>query len=257
MPLQNLLSRTPKNLAKPVVADVGCGDGFATSLLRQHWPAARIISIDKDKAKLRSALSNSIDSNVSFVHKEVGTAQDIFGAHVGVNVVFCNASLHRLPTHETLVPEVWKMLPPGGIFAAQIPHHDAGFHALLAECLSQTGLPAPASKPVEELPKPHAFYNLVYSQDLENFESWSTEHYHYFKHDELLDTLLSETCHGDLETVSELQIKNPSDYKALQELFAKRYTEQHGEVAGKKVGVVMKRFYFVATKAGQGSTLVR
>ena len=241
-------------MARPVVADVGCGDGHSITLLRQHWPTAKLVCIDRDKERLRRAMQNSIDSHVSFVHKEVATAADIMESDEGVNVVLANSSLHHLPDHTTLVPEIWKALPPGGVFAAQMPLLNDPHHAILEACLSELKITSPAPQGTM-LQAPHTYHELLSTPDLSSFESWITSQHHYFPAEHVFALLTGETCGSDLSFIADLETTAPEQYKALRALFEKRFAEQNTRLKNGKFCCAVQRFYFVASKTG-GPTMI-
>ena len=242
-PLQLLLSQVRKKIALPVVADLGCGDGYAIPHIRQHWPDARIVCIDSSKDKLKDAMANCIDSNVRFVHTDVRAGSDVVIPDEGINVVFANSSLHHFCKDSPLLPEIWDLLPGGGVLAAQSPVVSAGstYARLLSECMREAGMAGP---PAEEggLLSPQEYDGLMH-EEADQLHSWSTEEHHFVPQDQLLALLVGSG-------VFALQ---PEEVQALSQLFGKRYAEEHAALPSKRFAAVIPRFYLVASKKGPGS----
>src|SRR5258705_283642 len=96
-PAADLLSRvlleTPSR-----VADLGCGPGNSTALLRARWPEAEIDAIDSSAEMLQAARAAGLDARLiqaDIAQWTPGTAYD---------VIYSNAALQWLGNHETLFP---------------------------------------------------------------------------------------------------------------------------------------------------------
>src|SRR3954471_21672344 len=60
-PAADLLARIPLQTPKRI-ADLGCGPGNSTALLRTRWPEADITGLDSSAEMLRDARSSGVDA---------------------------------------------------------------------------------------------------------------------------------------------------------------------------------------------------
>src|SRR5919108_3677539 len=115
-PALDLLQRVP--LAGPSrVADLGCGTGNVTALLRARWPTARVTGIDASRAMLERARAS--DRDVEWLEADVAT----WTPAAPVDVLFSNATLHWIDDHAALFPRLMTRVATGGVFAVQMPRN--------------------------------------------------------------------------------------------------------------------------------------
>jgi len=108
-------------------ADIGCGPGNSTEVLRERYPETRIVGVDSSPDMIDAARKRLPD--VAF---EVA---DIAGwAETGFDVILANAVIQWIPGHETLLPALMGKLAPGGSLAVQTPDNlDEPSHRLMRE----------------------------------------------------------------------------------------------------------------------------
>jgi trans-aconitate 2-methyltransferase len=126
-PAIDLLARVA--LAAPgQVFDLGCGAGNVTRLLRERWPAARIVGVDSSAAMLAKARLEQ--PNVEWIEADLAA----WRPDRPPDLLFSNAALHWLGGHETLFPALVGLLAPGGTLAVQMPrNHAAPSHTGMVE----------------------------------------------------------------------------------------------------------------------------
>src|SRR5262245_7241390 len=115
-PAADLLARVP--LERPRrVADLGCGPGNSTALLRARWPQTEIDAIDFAPEMLRDARKSGVDAR--FIEADIAqwTPDDAY------DVIYSNAALQWLEHHQTLLPRLVSFLQPGGALAVQVPRN--------------------------------------------------------------------------------------------------------------------------------------
>jgi len=113
-----LLARVP--LAAPArVLDLGCGPGNSTALLAKRWPAARITGVDNSAEMLARARRDL--PKLEWVEADASSYEP--GAPL--DLLFSNALLQWLPSHERLVPALLEKVRPGGALALQMPKNFA------------------------------------------------------------------------------------------------------------------------------------
>ena len=138
-PALDLLAQIPLEAAAHV-ADLGCGPGNVTPLLKHRFPDADVLGIDGSPDMLAKARVAAPDCRF-----EAGD----FNSWVPVekpDLIYSNAALHWVTDHDVLFPRLLSLLKPGGVLAIQMPSmHDAPLRALQNE-VARTGPWAPILK---------------------------------------------------------------------------------------------------------------
>jgi trans-aconitate 2-methyltransferase len=98
------------------IIDIGCGPGNSTVILRERWPDAHVVGLDSSHSMLEKAKAKYPGCE----WRLMDAAGDLssLGAF---DVVFSNAALQWIPDHETLLPNLYAQLSPGGVLAVQAP----------------------------------------------------------------------------------------------------------------------------------------
>jgi ubiquinone/menaquinone biosynthesis C-methylase UbiE len=96
-----------------IVLDVGCGDGFFTSLLAEH--RVEVIGIDNSNAFLRRAQATTADAPNLEVLK--GDARQLPRDEGSADVVWSAHSMHSYPDVQQCLREFRRILRPGGWLA--------------------------------------------------------------------------------------------------------------------------------------------
>jgi trans-aconitate 2-methyltransferase len=126
-PVRDLVARFP-NAEVLSAADIGCGPGNSTEVLRERYPGARIIGLDSSTEMIEAARRRLPD--VAF---EVADIREWL-PKAPLDVILANAVLQWIPDHETLFPALIAKLGPGGAFAVQMPDNlDEPSHRLMGE----------------------------------------------------------------------------------------------------------------------------
>jgi trans-aconitate 2-methyltransferase len=172
-PAIDLLNRIDL-IAPKRVYDLGCGTGNITQLIAQRWPGAKITGVD-DSAQMLAQAAREI-SDIEWVQQ--GLAQ--WRPSQPADLIFSNAALHWLPSHETLFPALVESLNPAGVLAVQMPRNFlAPSHTLIHETVRNGPWHAKldhliAPPPVAE---PHFYYSLL-STRASSIDLWETEYLH-------------------------------------------------------------------------------
>ena len=126
-PIVELLARVPAEDARSA-ADLGCGPGNSTALLRHRFPGADVIGIDTSPDMLAAARQRL--PGVRFEAGDLATWQ----SPRPLDVILANASLQWVPDHTRLLPLLTGQLAPGGSLAVQVPDNlDEPSHVLMRE----------------------------------------------------------------------------------------------------------------------------
>ena len=115
-PASDLLARVALE-APNRVADLGCGPGNSTGLLRTRWPSAEIVGVDNSLEMLREARASGVEAH--FVQADIAR----WHPEAPYDVIFSNAALQWLQDHESLIPRLFSCVAPGGVFAFQLPRN--------------------------------------------------------------------------------------------------------------------------------------
>lgn len=167
-PAAELLARVAKPAAR-YVADLGCGPGNSTELLRAAWPEAVITGVDNSPAMLEQARQALPDCQ--FVEADISR----WRPERPLDVIYANASLQWLTDHERLFPHLVSQLSPGGVLAVQMPDNwQEPSHTLMRQVAQEMGLPPRGRAP---LPGIHRYVDVLNESGCEA-DIWRTTYYH-------------------------------------------------------------------------------
>jgi trans-aconitate 2-methyltransferase len=126
-PVHDLVHRIPDG-AVSCAADIGCGPGNSTEVLRERFPHAHIVGVDSSSDMIEAARKRL--PGIAF---EVADIRQWEPAQP-LDVILANAALQWIPGHETLMPALLARLNPGGALAVQTPDNlDEPSHRLMRE----------------------------------------------------------------------------------------------------------------------------
>jgi trans-aconitate 2-methyltransferase len=173
-PVRDLVQRIP--LARILsAADIGCGPGNSTEVLRERYPEARIVGIDSSPDMIEAARKRLPD--VAF---EVADALEWPSAEP-LDVILANAVLQWIPEHETLIPTLIANLKPGGTLAVQMPDNlDEPSHRLMREIAAD----GPWARKLKDAAKARAerhgaeFYFRLLRRHAPHVDLWRTTYFH-------------------------------------------------------------------------------
>src|SRR6204780_3700321 len=129
-PVHDLVARIP-NPEIVGAADIGCGPGNSTEVVREGSPEACIVCLDSSPDVIDGARKRLPD--IAF---EVADIRH-WRPKEPLDVILANAVLQSIPDHETLFPALMAKLGPGGALAVQMPDNlDEPSHRLMGEVAS-------------------------------------------------------------------------------------------------------------------------
>jgi trans-aconitate 2-methyltransferase len=159
------------------VVDLGCGPGNSTKVIAERWPQAEIMGVDNSASMIETARREYphyrwVVSDISLWASEPGPPFDI---------VFSNATLHWVPDHVTLYPNIFARVARGGAFAAQAPCNlDSPAQRLMREV-------APRGLRVNEwFTHPAGFYYDLLAPLSAHLDMWETEYLHILPNPEAI-----------------------------------------------------------------------
>ena len=158
------------------VIDIGCGSGACAILLAQECGASSIVAIDVEspvcKAANKRVIANGLSDKVSIQLVEPGPlpfADEMF------DLVFSKDSIIHIPDKEALALEAYRVLKPGGCFAASdwLISHDNSPSSEMVEYLKAEGLDFAMASPAryEKAMKNAGFVDV----ELVNRNSWYSQ----------------------------------------------------------------------------------
>ncbi|MBM2620905.1 class I SAM-dependent methyltransferase [Actinoplanes sp. LDG1-06] len=100
------------------VADVGCGHGFATTLIGQTWPATTVTGFDNHEPSIAIARAGALEAGVDNVEFRRADASAVTGPF---DVVFFFDSLHDLGDPPAALLAAYHALTEGGLLVAVEP----------------------------------------------------------------------------------------------------------------------------------------
>jgi trans-aconitate 2-methyltransferase len=129
-PVRDLVARIPLAHVE-AAADIGCGPGNSTEVLRERYPSAGIIGLDSSPDMIQAARERLPD--IGF---EVADIRQ-WRPKEPLDVILANAVLQWIPGHEALLPALIAKLKPGGALAVQMPDNlEEPSHQLMGEVAS-------------------------------------------------------------------------------------------------------------------------
>src|SRR5580658_3437272 len=172
-PVHDLVARIP-NAEIVRAADIGCGPGNSTEVLRERYPEARIVGLDSSPDMIAAARKRLPD--VAF---EVA---DIAGwAGAGFGVILANAVIQWIPGHETLLPALIGRLAASGSLAVQTPDNlDEPSHRLMRETVASGPWAAKLADAGKARAERHAaeWYFRLLRSHARHVDLWRTAYYH-------------------------------------------------------------------------------
>jgi trans-aconitate 2-methyltransferase len=132
----DLLARIPPGTYRTVY-DLGCGTGHLTRIFAESFPDASVTGIDSSPEMLAEARREF--PGICFVQADIS----LWRPENIPDLIISNAVLHWVPSRETLLLSLLRMLRPGGVLATQIPRHfEMASHAVLKRwCSKANGAP--------------------------------------------------------------------------------------------------------------------
>ncbi len=108
------------------VVDLGCGTGELTAEMHRRLHAGSTLGVDNSAAMLEKSRAFVAD-DLRFECRDIGDVS----AERAYDLVFSNAALHWLPSHEELLGRLTDAVAAGGQLAVQVPaNHDHPSHAM-------------------------------------------------------------------------------------------------------------------------------
>ena len=156
-------------------ADIGCGPGNSTEVLRERYPEARIVGLNSSPDMIEAARKRL--PGIAF---EVADIRQ-WRPKEPLDVILANAVLQWIPDHETLLPALIAKLAPGGALAVQMPDNlDEPSHRLMREVASEGPWAAKLKDAASARAERHgaAWYFRLLRPFAPHVDIWRTTYFH-------------------------------------------------------------------------------
>lgn len=223
------------------VVDLGCGTGNVTRILAERWHDATICGVDSSPEMLAAAAAQP--SRIRWVQSDIAHWKPERPA----DVLFSNAALQWLDSHQTLLPYLLAQLAPRGTLAVQMPHnHYAASHAVMAETV-EAGPWAARLRPLARrfpVHDPDVYYDVL-APLADSLDIWETEYLHVLDGDNPVVTWTMGTALRPLLDA----LEEPERGEFLAE-YSRRIAECYPPHAGGKTLFPFRRLFIVAKARG-------
>ncbi|HEY1779230.1 MAG TPA: trans-aconitate 2-methyltransferase [Roseiarcus sp.] len=173
-PVRDLVARIP-DAEVLNAADIGCGPGNSTEVLRERYPHALIVGIDSSPDMIEAARKRLPD--IAF---EVADIRH-WRPEEPLDLILANASLQWIPGHETLLPALIGALKPGGALAVQMPDNlDEDSHRLMREIAAEGSWAAKLRDAAKARAERHGaeWYFRLARPHASSVDVWRTTYFH-------------------------------------------------------------------------------
>ena len=173
-PARELLARVVLNEPK-LIYDLGCGPGNSTELLVERFPNADVVGTDNSEPMLVSARKRL--PNCRFELSDLAS----WKPSAAPDLIYANAALQWVGSHEALIPRLFDLLAPNGVLAIQMPdNREEPTHRSMREVAAL----APWSQFIDDIASIRtkilpldAYYDLLSPQAAE-VDVWRTAYQH-------------------------------------------------------------------------------
>ena len=171
------------------IADLGCGPGNSTQLLRARWPKARVVGVDNSPEMIEAAKREFPDQDWLLADISDWTPVRKF------SLIYSNAALHWLPNHDILLARLFRMVSTGGVLAFQIPSSTFPAVRELIHKISHDPLWTRRMDGQRKIltMNPPSFYYDVLIDDASNLDIWETEYSHIMQSKDAIVDWISST----------------------------------------------------------------
>ena len=187
-PFAELLSRVDVKAGR--IADLGCGPGHLTPLLRARWPEAMIEGVDSSAEMIERANADNEDPDVTYVEADLRD----WTAEPPVDLVVSNAAFQWVPGHLELLSRLADQVVPGGVFAFSVPgNFGQPSHRLLDELAATE----PFAEHTGDRAKPGSHDSATYLAQFAgrgwDVDAWETTYLHVLQGEDPVYTWISGT----------------------------------------------------------------
>lgn len=173
-PVRDLLDHIPTQIVR-TAADIGCGPGNSTELLRARFPEAALTGMDSSPDMIDAARKRL--PQVRFELADIAAWPD----PGPFDVILANAALQWVPDHATLLPALVGKLAAGGSLAVQVPDNlDEPAHRLMRGVAASGPWADKLANAADSRAPRHAadWYYRVLREQVPTVDVWRTTYHH-------------------------------------------------------------------------------
>lgn len=172
------------------IADLGCGPGHLTEVLRRRWPEADILGVDSSPEMIDRAVAGNTDLRARYLIADVSE----WVPEEPVDLIVSNATLQWLPDPLATVARLREHVASRGTLAFQVPNNFAEpSHVLLHEISARD----PYARFTEHLHLPRGVDATTYLEWLSRpgwaLDAWETTYLHVLHGDDPVFDWISGT----------------------------------------------------------------
>lgn len=234
-PAMDLAKRVAKYNPQ-TIADIGCGPGNSTEVLRTVFPTSDILGIDSSANMIEKAIKDH--PGIKFL--KCG-AEDLVGTY---DLLFSNACLQWIPDHENLIPLLMSKLNPNGVLAVQIPMNaEEPLFRIIKDAASQSKWHfEDVHFEKNDTLTPYLYFDIL-SHCSSSFELWETVYYHAMpSHEQLIEWVRGTRLRPYLDALNDVQQAEFENDILL------RVKEVYPIMENGEVILKFRRFFFIAQK---------
>ena len=239
-PSIDLVARIMINDPETII-DIGCGPGNSTQILHRRWPDADIVGLDSSQKMIEKAREDYPGQKWM-----VGDASDL-DTNKKYDIVFSNATLQWIPSHDVLIPRLFNIVNKNGVLAVQVPaNNESPLHKALL-CVAQSQKWKGYTSGCEKLLTYHSvdYYYNVLSSLTDDFDIWETTYYHVLKsHEALIEWYGSTGMKPFLERLPDDEARTAFGKEILMQCKSFYPIQTDGEIL-----YPFKRLFFTANKS--------
>lgn len=234
-PAWDLAARVSK-YAPEKIADLGCGPGNSTAILKSVFPEAQLTGIDNSTAMIEKARKT---------HPELDfRLGDLRELEESYDLIFSNACLHWVPDHASLLPALMNRLNDRGVLAVQVPMNGREpLYQIIRETADQSPYDfSSAYFEKNDVLTPEGYFEIL-SSCASGFEIWETVYYHDLPtHADLINWVRSARLRPYLDCLTEAEQKN------FEAEILERVKQQYPVMGNDSVILKFRRLFFMAGK---------
>lgn len=238
-PAYDLVSKIKVEAPKRIV-DMGCGPGNSTEVLFQRWQNATISGFDSSPDMLKKATASN--SEIEWFQSTI----ENWNPTCSYDIIFSNAVLQWVKSHDELLPKLLNMLNNDGALAVQMPaHYKSPLHKQLIEVaeMPEWSKFTTEARNLLSLSTPSFYYDLL-SPITSHLDIWETQYFHVMENQKaILEWFRGTGLRPFLEALPTHESK-----AAFEREILKRYTASYPEQKNGKVIFPFNRFFFVVYK---------
>lgn len=218
------------------IADIGCGPGNSTEVLKSVFPDSEIHGIDNSQDMIKKARQEH--PGLTFRLCDLNDIQS------GYDLLFSNACLQWLPDHTSLLPKLMGRLNADGILAVQLPmNQEEPLFRIIDEVASDPrwALGDHCFHSNDTL-HPDEYYDIL-SDCSSDFQMWETVYYHALSsHQALVDWVKGTRLRPYLDALDR------NGAASFENEVLRRTVDAYPARSDGNVLLRFRRFFFVAAK---------